>query len=162
MTNSLKYSILAGAIFASFAVPCLAGPPINRDALRQAVAEIESSNGKNIGPRYEPGFYKRYGKKGLMPMLIAKYGKKPASSSYGKYQIMLVVAWEHKFELDPADLAEESNNTKVYNAIAEKIIAKVGDDEMNVVKFGQHYNGSREYGNKLVAMYEKIKEKSGE
>lgn len=129
------------------------GVTINREALRRAVAEIESSNGVNIGPRYEPAFYAKYKKKGMMPKLIMKFGKKPPASSYGKYQIMLVVAWEYGFEFTPDELADETNNTTVYNAIAEKIISKVGDDEVYIKDFGKRYNGSAAYGEKLKEMY---------
>jgi hypothetical protein len=144
---------IAGILSIAALAPKATGQPINREALSRAIAEIESSNGKNIGPRYEPGFYQKYKKKGMMPDLIMRFGKKPAASSYGKYQIMLVVAWEYGFKFTPDELADEVNNTKVHNAIVDRIISKTGDDEGFIEKIGQRYNGSVAYGKKLKETY---------
>ncbi len=86
------------------------GYPI--DPIAYAVAMRESSGGKNIGPRYEPGFEKRYGPTYMKryPDLFNKYSPQELYSSYGRYQIMYPVAVELGYRGSPADLAKEDIN----------------------------------------------------
>jgi hypothetical protein len=130
------------------------GKALDLNMLKQSIAEIETSSGMNNKPRFEPNFLKKYGNNGLMPKLRNLYGDKAASSSYGQYQIMLVVAWENGFEFSPDELSKDVNNEKVYNKIISKIITKVGND---LIKIGQKYNGSKTYGEKLKKIYERRK-----
>lgn len=122
---------------------------------------MESSNGKNIGPRYEPGFLRKYGNSGIMPKLRRLYGDKAASSSYGKYQIMLCVAWENGFELNPEDLAKESNNERVYTVLIGKYIRKYGDKQGSLPFIFKAYNGggNPNYTKKALDYYWSFKRK---
>lgn len=132
---------------------------INKDALAYAIAQVESSGGSNIKARFEPGFLKRYGNSGLMPELRKRFGDRDAASSYGRYQIMLVVSWENNYKFTPAELSQDDNNRKVYDKIVSKLISKYGDDESNLSQICLRYNGGadKSYPIKVRKYYDEFK-----
>ena len=146
-----KYAILVLPLFINH----LASQKIDVEALKYSIAMMESSNGKNIGPRFEPGFLRRYGNKGIMPKLRRLFGDEAASSSYGKYQIMLCVSWENGFQFTPEDLAKEDNNEIVFMIIINKYIRKYGNNNGSLPFIYKAYNGggNENYTKRAINIY---------
>jgi hypothetical protein len=112
--------------------------------IADGVAMVESSGGKNIGPRYEVGFQKKY-LEGKEPWesLSKKYGWKAVSSSYGKFQIMFPVAYELGYRGTPQGLADPEVNRQFFEKKFLRDYEKTGGD---LDKTFLRYNGG---GDKL-------------
>lgn len=108
------------------------------DEIAQAVAMVESSGGKNVKSRYEPGFQRRYlqGKQ-EWEKLAAKYGWQPVSSSHGKWQIMFPTAVELGFTGSPEQLADEATNRQYFEKKFQRDYKKTGDLRKTFLR----YNG---------------------
>lgn len=119
---------------------------------------MESSSGKNIGPRYEKTFEKRYSKTAIFKECANKHGARSTASSFGEFQIILMVAWENGFKESPEWLANPVNNRVVYDHIIKKIAKKVGSKVDDLVEIGKRYNGSKKYGEKLIQLYKEYDE----
>lgn len=84
-------------------------PPAFREGIEPhaflaALADIESSFGRDLGPRYEAAFDK--GGPLYHPKAFAAWGRASACS-WGPWQIMGVVAWELGYKRDPQLLQED-------------------------------------------------------
>lgn len=90
--------------------------PLDLEAIAEAVKQVESSGGTNIGPRYEPGFQRRYLQgKPRWEALAKQYGWQAVSSSYGPWQIMFPVAVELGFTGSPQQLADPVVNRQYFD-----------------------------------------------
>lgn len=118
--------------------------------IMDSIYEMESSRGANCSARFEPGFLRRYGDKGNMPMLRKKFGDRDAASSWGPYQIMLCVAYENRFKGCPSELAQDDTNKAVAWTIVHKLCVKHRYDPYKVFKA---YNGADSYAVKGMKLY---------
>ena len=90
------------------------------EELANAIAMVESSGGKDIGPRYEPGFERRYGSRyaqmfpDYWPKMTQQYSPEQLYASYGKHQLMLPVAVELGYRGTPEGLADEAVNRQFF------------------------------------------------
>lgn len=123
------------------------------DTVLAVLRHFESSDGYNCTPRYEEKFLMRHRNSIVMKRLIAEYGERDAASSFGPYQVMLVVAWERGFKNSPDWLQVYNNNEMVAIAQLNWIESQVGD---NLFKIFLRWNGSVNYANKAVAYWHKL------
>jgi hypothetical protein len=132
--------------------------------IKLAFAHIESNDGKNVGPRFEKTFLKKYKNLGHMPELIKKFGSKAAASSYGKYQIMLEKAWELGYRVTPEELSRDETNERVFLVIVHGLMKKYGNTESSLWNIARSYNGTgpaaEKYAQKLSDFYRSLNEKS--
>ena len=87
------------------------------EEIAKAVAMVESSGGTNVGPRFEPGFLRRYLSKQLEPdfeKLRAQYGNEAMASSYGPWQVLYRTAYENGFRGSPQQLADPTINRQLF------------------------------------------------
>lgn len=124
-------------------------------SIMQTLYLMESDEGRNTKSRFEKKFLEKYREKGMMPELIQQYGERAAASSYGDYQIMLVVAWERGFKVSPEQLEFPTLNKKVAEAQVNYIISKVG---YNPEAIFRRYNGggSPVYIEKAMIYYDQF------
>lgn len=117
-----------------------------------AIRVMESSDGLNNKPRFEPEFLRKYKNKGIMPILIEKYGAKNAASSFGNYQILLVTANElyKTTDISPEGLSNPYINEMVAMKFVNKWMVQYKGD---VKKLFLRYNGSHDYANRAYEIY---------
>lgn len=121
----------------------------NMNKIMHAIHMMESSGGINNKPRFEPGFLRQYGNKGMMPQLRKQFGDQAAASSYGPYQIMLVKAWEMGFKYSPQELSDPAKNKQVAEAIVQKYL----DQGLSVRDIFKRYNGADSYADRALKIY---------
>lgn len=131
---------------------------IDFDILLKTIRVMESSDGINCGPRFEPKFLEKYGNSGNMPKLRKLYGDKAASSSWGKYQIMLSTANMY-FDISPTELSKSENNEKIAEFLIKKYIKEIGDKESSLTKIFVRWNGGSEYAIKALSVYYNLRSK---
>src|SRR3990167_7300309 len=113
--------------------------PPDFEAIANAVKQVESSGGTNVGPRYEPGFQRRYLQgKPQWEALAKRYGWKAVSSSYGPWQIMYPVAVELGFTGSPQQLADPTVNRQYFDKKFQRDYQATGG---NLQKSLLRYNG---------------------
>lgn len=114
---------------------------------------MESSRGINCTPRYEAGFLKKYGNSGKMSELRKRFSDKEAASSYGPYQIMLVVAYEHGFKGTPRELSNATVNQALAWTVVSHLRKRHRGDTRAVFKA---YNGSDRYADRGMVLFSSI------
>lgn len=118
---------------------------------------MESSNGLNCQPRYEPDFEERYSDSDIFKKACTKNSSRDVSSSWGCYQVMLMVAWENGYELTGNQLEDKSE--EVCRHIISKYIKKYGTNEdLQIWKIFKRYNGGSKYADKALKYYKGLRD----
>ena len=113
--------------------------PLDLEAIAEAVKQVESSGGTNVGPRYEPGFQRRYLQgKPRWEALAKQYGWQAVSSSYGPWQVLFPVAVELGFTGSPQQLADPAINRQYFDKKFQRDYQASGG---NLAKTLLRYNG---------------------
>ena len=124
--------------------------PPDFEAIANAVKQVESSGGTNVGPRYEPGFQRRYLQgKPRWEALAKQYGWQAVSSSYGPWQIMYPVAVELGFTGSPQQLADPAVNRQYFD---KKFLKDYQATKGSLTKTLLRYNGGADptYPNRVL------------
>ena len=102
---------------------------------------MESSGGKNLKPRYEPGYERRYLSKPLEPEWEAArklYGNVPTASSWGPAQFMYRTAWELGYRGAPEGLNDPEVSRMLFQKKFNRDYQKTGN---SLEKALLRYNG---------------------
>jgi len=115
------------------------------DEIADAVSQVESSGGKNLGPRYEPGFQRRYGAKWLREgnaaqrqAMVRRFGNRGVYASYGAHQVMLPTAVELGFTGTPQQLADPVVNRRYFE---KKFLRDFKATKGDITRALLRYNG---------------------